>query len=227
MVLTDDDFASIVAAVREGRGIFENIRKTLVYLLSGNASELGVMTGAALLGLPLPLLPVQLLWINLVTDGLPALALVVDPVDPDVLTRPPRPPDEPLLGRREWRRVVGTATVEALVVLGVFTWASAHEGLDAARDLAFTTLVFAELFRAFAARSADRVFWSVGAFGNLALLAVVGVSATLQLLLHAFAPTRAVFGLTIQPVEHLLLALGMGLVPVTLIEVVKLIRRRG
>ncbi|MDO9280395.1 MAG: HAD-IC family P-type ATPase, partial [Pseudomonadota bacterium] len=105
MVLADDNFASVIAAVSEGRGIFDNIRKTLVYLLSGNAGELLVMLGAAIAGLPLPLLPIQLLWINLVTDGLPALALVVDPTDADVLKRPPRKPDEPMLGRPEWTTV--------------------------------------------------------------------------------------------------------------------------
>ena len=87
MVLTDDNFASIVAAVREGRGIFDNIRKTLVYLLTGNSAELAVMLIAAIVGLPLPLLPLHLLWINLVTDGLPALALVMDPPDGDALRR--------------------------------------------------------------------------------------------------------------------------------------------
>ena len=91
IIITDDNFASIVAAVEEGRGIYDNIAKTLAYLLGGNAGELTVMFVAALVGWPLPLLPIQLLWINLVTDGLPALALATDPIDPGVLTRPPRP----------------------------------------------------------------------------------------------------------------------------------------
>ena len=92
IIITDDNFASIVAAVEEGRGIYDNIAKTLAYLLGGNVGELAVMFVAALVGWPLPLLPIQLLWINLVTDGLPALALATDPIDPGVLTRPPRPP---------------------------------------------------------------------------------------------------------------------------------------
>ena len=91
IIITDDNFASIVAAVEEGRGIYDNIAKTLRYLMAGNAGELIVMFIAALVGWPLPLLPIQLLWINLVTDGLPALALATDPIDPEVLTRPPRP----------------------------------------------------------------------------------------------------------------------------------------
>ncbi|HTM45651.1 MAG TPA: HAD-IC family P-type ATPase, partial [Polyangiaceae bacterium] len=99
MVLADDNFASIVAAIHQGRGIFDNIRKALVYLLAGNAGELLLMLSASLLGLPLPLLPLHLLWINLVTDGFPALALVMDPADADAMTRPARHPSEPLLGR--------------------------------------------------------------------------------------------------------------------------------
>src|SRR5690606_4687886 len=94
-VLTDDDYASIVQGVRQGRTLYGNIRKTLIYLLTGNAAELGVVFAASLAALPLPLLPVQLLWVNLVTDGFPALALAVDPADRDVLARPPRDPAAP------------------------------------------------------------------------------------------------------------------------------------
>src|ERR1043166_4943496 len=104
MVITDDNFASIVAAVEEGRGIYDNIAKTLGYLLAGNSGELLVMLIAGLVGWPLPLLPIQLLWINLVTDGLPALALATDPIDPDVLTRPPRRSDTELIDRSFLRR---------------------------------------------------------------------------------------------------------------------------
>ena len=161
MVLADDNFASIIAAVREGRGIFDNIRKTLVYLLSGNTGELAVMLVAALAGWPLPLLPLHLLWINVVTDGLPALALAVDPPEEDVLRRPPRHPDEPMLGRREWQFIVATGLLQAATTLGIFVWALNARDLVEARNLAFSVLVFAELFRAFAARSNTRLFWEV------------------------------------------------------------------
>ena len=181
MVLADDNFASIIAAVREGRGIFDNIRKTLVYLLSGNTAELTVMLVAALGGLPLPLLPLHLLWINVVTDGLPALALVVDPPEDDVLQRPPRHPDEPMLGRAEWRFIITTGLLQAAATLGVFVWALNARDLSEARNLAFSVLVFGELFRAFAARSTTRVFWEVGAFTNLRLLGVVLFSVLMQL----------------------------------------------
>ncbi|MCB1733391.1 MAG: cation transporting ATPase C-terminal domain-containing protein, partial [Halieaceae bacterium] len=175
MVLTDDDFASIVAAVREGRGIYDNIRKTLVYLLTGNVGELLVMLVAISLGWPVPLLPMHLLWINLVTDGLPALALVMDPPEADTLARPPRPPKEAMLGRPEWRRIVLTAVVEAAVVLAVYRWAlgRADGGVDEARSVVFSRIVFCEVLRAFGARSLTRIFWETGVLSNLLLLGVV------------------------------------------------------
>ena len=225
MILADDNFASIVAAVREGRGIFDNIRKTVVYLLTGNAAELTVMLGAALLGWPLPLLPLHLLWINLVTDGLPALALVMDPPDPDALGRPPRTPSEPLLGRPEWRRLLLTGLLEAAVVLALFGAVWKAQGLPMARSLAFTTLVFAELFRSFAARSPSRIFWEVGAFTNLRLLVVVLVSTLLQLGLPHIPAAAELFALEPLSPGDLALALGLGLIPVSTLEIVKLLRR--
>lgn len=225
MVLTDDNFASIVVAVREGRGIFDNIQKTIVYLLAGNASELAVMLGAALLGLPLPLLPLQLLWINLVTDGVPALALVTDPVDPDAMARPPRKANAPMLARAQWTLIGLTGLLEATVTLGVFAWALRTRGLPDARNLAFSVLVFGELFRAFAARSPDRLLWEVGAFTNLRLLGVVVASVVLQLALHHFPWTRSVFQIGALSLADCALTLGIGLVPVSVLELAKLVRR--
>ena len=225
MVLADDNFASIVAAIREGRGIFDNIRKTLVYLLSGNTAELTVMLVAAVGGLPLPLLPLHLLWINVVTDGLPALALVVDPAEEDVLQRPPRHPDEPMLGRAEWRFVITTGLLQAAATLGVFVWALRARDLSEARNLAFSVLVFGELFRAFAARSTTRVFWEVGAFTNVRLLAVVVFSVLMQLAIHHIPPAQAVFEIGPLSASDCLLTLLVASGPVTVIEVGKLVRR--
>jgi P-type Ca2+ transporter type 2C len=225
MVLADDNFASIVAAIREGRGIFDNIRKTLVYLLSGNTAELTVMLVAALGGLPLPLLPLHLLWINVVTDGLPALALVVDPAENDVLQRPPRHPDEPMLGRAEWRFIITTGLLQAAATLGVFVWALNARDLSEARNLAFSVLVFGELFRAFAARSTTRVFWEVGAFTNVRLLAVVVFSVLMQLGIHHIPAAQAVFEIGPLSAADCLLTLLVASGPVTVIEVGKLVRR--
>jgi Ca2+-transporting ATPase len=227
MILADDDFASVVAAVREGRGIYDNIRKTLVYLLAGNTGELAVMLGAGLLGLPIPLLPLQLLWINLATDGLPALALVMDPSDADVLARPPRRPDEPMLGRTQWAYVLFTGLLEASLALAIYAWAYRARGLAEARNLAFSVIVFAELFRAFAARSPTRLFWEVGAFTNVRLLAVVAVSVAMQLALHQWSVARRLFDLVPLTFGDCALTFGLGLVPVSLLELAKLARRVG
>lgn len=225
MVLADDNFASIVAAIREGRGIFDNIRKTLVYLLSGNTAELTVMLVAALGGLPLPLLPLHLLWINVVTDGLPALALVVDPPEDDVLQRPPRHPDEPMLGHAEWRFIITTGLLQAAATLGVFVWTLNARDLSEARNLAFSVLALGELFRACAARSTTRVFWEVGAFTNVRLLAVVVFSVLMQLGIHHIPAAQAVFEIGPLSAADCLLTLLVASGPVTVIEVGKLVRR--
>jgi Ca2+-transporting ATPase len=225
IVLTDDNFASIVAAVEAGRGIFDNIRKTLVYLLSGNVAELLVMLAAAIVGLPLPLLPLQLLWINLVTDGLPALALVTDPIGRDVMSRAPRPPAEPILGRREWLAITATAVLQAAIALGVFAWALDARGLDPARNLAFSVLVFGELLRAFAARDVDRPLWEVGAFTNLRLLGVVALSVLVQLGIHHIPATQALFHLGALGVQDCMLTLALGAVPLLVLESAKLAKR--
>jgi len=226
MILTDDNLASIVAAVSEGRGIFDNIRKTLVDLLTGNAAELAVMLVAAIVGLPLPLLPLHLLWINVVTDGLPALATVMAPTDEDVLRRPPRRPDEPMLGRAQWKYVVLTGLLQAAATRGVCIVAIDTRELTQARSLAFSTLVFGELFRAFAARSPTRIFWEVGAFTNLRLLAVVVASVAVQLGIHVLPATQAFFQIRPLSPADAALALGVGLCPVTVVELQKLVRRR-
>jgi Ca2+-transporting ATPase len=225
MVLADDNFASIVSAVREGRGIFENIRKTLVYLLAGNAGELLVMFAASVAGLPLPLLPLHLLWVNLVTDGLPALALVMDPTSEDAMSQRPRRPDEPMLGRPEWLTILTTGGLQAVVTLGVFIWALRSRDLTEARNLAFSVLVFGELFRAFAARSPTRLFWEVGAFTNLRLLGVVVLSFLVQLGIHHIPATQALFQIGDLPLADCVLAVAVGLIPVTVIELSKLLRR--
>lgn len=225
MVLTDDNFASIVAAIHEGRGIFDNIRKALVYLLSGNAGELAIMLIASIAGLPMPLLPLHLLWINLVTDGFPALALVMDPADPDVMKRPPRRADEPILGREEWLTIAFTGALQTAATLGIFVWALQDRNVTEARNLAFSVIVFAELFRAFAARSSTRLFWEVGARSNLTLLIVVLVSVLAQLAIHHFPATQRLFQIGDLSLGDCALGLGVGLVPVTGLELAKLGRR--
>jgi Ca2+-transporting ATPase len=122
-VLLDDDFATIVAAVREGRRIYDNIRKFITYTMTSNAGEIWTILAAPFLGLPLPLLPVQILWINLVTDGLPGLALGVEEEEPDIMARPPRPPGESVFAHGAWQRMIWIGLLIAALSLGAMAWA--------------------------------------------------------------------------------------------------------
>jgi Ca2+-transporting ATPase len=225
MVLTDDNFASIVNAVEEGRGIFDNIQKFVHYLLSCNAGEVLLMFFAALVGWPVPLSAIQILWINLVTDGLPALGLATDPVDPGVLARPPRDPRRGLLDRALVTRVVGTGCLTAAVALAAFA-AHLDAGTEAARTAAFSVIVFDELLRSFAARSATRTVWEVGLLSNLRLLAIVVASFGLQLLILNVPALQAVFGSVPISLSDCAFWLALGAVPVTVLELGKLVSRR-
>jgi Ca2+-transporting ATPase len=225
MVLVDENFGSIVQAIREGRAIYDNIRKTLVYLLGGNLAELITMFGAALLGLPLPLQPLQLLWTNLVTDGMPALALVTDPPEPDVLQRPPRPVGEAMLRPSEWQAVALMGAIEASVVISAYMYALDAYGEHHARGIAFSTLVFSELFRAFAARSPRRVLFELGAFTNPRLVGVVILSVALQFALPFVPVLNELFGLKGLSTTLMAETALAGLVPVSILEIAKLVRR--
>ena len=226
IILTDDNFASIVAAVEEGRGIYDNITKTLAYLLSGNVGELAVMFVAALLGWPLPLLPIQLLWINLVTDGLPALALATDPIDPGVLTRPPRHPEAHLVDWRFVQRIVFVGCLTAGVALSAFAyeWYTDHN-LAHARDAAFSVLVMAELFRAFGARTDTRTVWQVGLVSNLQLCVIVMASFALQLALQYLPSMQVLFGTTPLSLVHAVVWLLLGSLPLLTLELRKVWQR--
>lgn len=188
MVLADDNFATIVAAIEEGRAIYDNIRKFIRYLLSCNAGEVITMFVAALAGWPLPLVPIQILWMNLVTDGLPAVALGVEPPEPGTMDRPPRPPAEGVFARGLGWRVLGRGLVIALSTLAVFALALRGSGnplaasnLLRAQTMAFHTLVFSQLFFVFQCRSERASVFTLPLLGNPSLLAAVTVSAGMQL----------------------------------------------
>jgi Ca2+-transporting ATPase len=227
IIITDDNFASIVAAVEEGRGIYDNISKTLSYLMGGNAGELAVMLVAALVGWPTPLLPIQLLWINLVTDGLPALALATEPVDPGVLSRPPRDPRSEIMDRGFFGLLALTGCLTASVALAAFAW-EMHAGGNVmdARNAAFSALVIAELMRSFGARSNTRTVWELGLFSNLRLFAVVVLSFALQLAIHGFAVLEILFGIEPVTLAQCLWWIVLGLVPLMALEARKVILRK-
>ncbi len=226
MVLMDDNFASIVNAVEEGRAIYDNIRKFLIFLLSCNAGELMLMLIASLLGWPIPLIPVQLLWINLVTDGLPALALAMEPPEPGLMLRRPRQSTESMLSWSLAAAVIGQGMLLAAVGLAAF-WLSYDQesDLDSARTMTFCVVVFAELFRALAARSQTLTFWQLGIRTNLYVVAAVVLSALLQVGIIALPFVRPIFEATTQKPSEWYLMLVLALTPVTIIELVKLCRQ--
>ena len=185
IVLVDDNFATIVAAVEEGRGIYDNIKKYLVYLLSCNVAEiLIIFTAVGIIGLPLPLVAVQLLWVNLLTDGLPALALGVDPTDPDIMDRPPRDPKESVFTRSIKTLIVGMAAIILLGILPLFYWAYGGDPskLIKAQTMAFTALVMFEMFNVFNCKSEKHSIFKVGPFSNRFLVAAVISSIFIQLI---------------------------------------------
>lgn len=219
MVITDDNFASIVAAVEEGRGVYDNIKKSLQYLLAGNTAEILVMLVAVLVGWPVPLLPLQLLWINLATDGLPALALASDPVSPNVLSQSPRSREEQLADGKFLRNVLATGTLTAAVALTAYLWGlHVQADLTAARSYAFTVLVFAELLRSFGARSLDRPLWRPGHPRNWRLTAVVITSLGLQLLIIYVPALQKLFGIAPIRLEICASLLMVGALPLLLLE---------
>ena len=226
MVISDDNFASITAAVEEGRGIYENIRKSTYYLLSCNISEILLMLTAALLGLPLPLVPIQILWINLVTDGLPALALAVEPKEPDLMRDPPRSPNEPFLTRGRLLLLFGQGLFLALIALGTFVYSlnDLQLDLEQARGLTFTVLVLVQLFHAFNNRSERRSLLKMGLATNTALLGSFCISVALQIAIMSWPPVQKVFGVASLDPELWALAFGMGILPLVAMELWKLVR---
>ena len=187
MILTDDDFSTIVQAVYEGRAIYDNIRKFIRYLLGCNIGEVLVMFLSSLMGLPLPMLPIQLLWVNLVTDGLPAMALGVEPPEPGIMNRKPRPKNESIfahgLGWIIFSRGTYIAAITIASFLVGFLWSRLNglDGLPLARSMAFTTLVFAQLFYVFECRSERYSPFELGFFNNKFLVGAVMCSVIMQL----------------------------------------------
>jgi Ca2+-transporting ATPase len=181
MVLTDDNYASIVSAVEQGRIIYANIRKFVFYLLSCNLAEIVVIFLAILAGLPSPLTPIQLLWLNLITDGAPALALGMEKGDPDTMERPPRPPQEPVINRTMRLRIgIQTIAIAAVTLIAYLMGIALAPGVpEEAKTMAFVTLSFSELLRAFTARSENYPLLRIGVFSNRVMIYAVATSLLL------------------------------------------------
>ncbi|MBI2884141.1 MAG: HAD-IC family P-type ATPase, partial [Candidatus Methylomirabilis oxyfera] len=227
MTLTDDNFASIVAAVEEGRGIFDNIKKYLMYLLSCNIGEIVLMAGATLLGLPMPLTAVQILYVNLATDGLPALALAVDPPEPDLMRCKPRNPRTGIFTRPVVTVMVVGGLWSAAVNLGLFAWAL-HSGrsVEKAMTMIFVSLVLIESFKAYNFRS-DRHSVLSQPFANRWLNLAI-VSGLVQLAIIVYAPfLREPFSTLSLPLVDWALVVVLASTVSPVLESAKWMARRG
>lgn len=227
MVLMDDNFTSIVNAVEEGRAIYDNIQKFLTYLLSCNIGEMLLMLVATMIGWPAPLVPVHLLWINLVTDGFPALALAMEAPEPGLMRRQPRRSTESMLSLSLAGAVLGQGLLLAAVGLAAFGFGYTYQhNLNQARTMTFCVVVFGELFRALAARSTTWTFWQLGPWTNPYVFAAVAISALLQVSIVELPFARPVFETTSHTSLEWFVLTSLALAPVTVIELVKLGRQR-
>jgi len=222
MIVTDDNFATIVDAVEEGRGIYENIRKTLLYLLGCNASELALITICIVSGLPTPLLPIHLLWINLVTDGPPALCLAADRPDPGLMSQRPRARGEQLADARFFWAILLSGALIAGVTFLAFLWGLQSGGLEVARSYAFCGMVFSQLLISLGARSQTTPIWRMGLSSNLNLLLVVSVSIAIQMWTHINAVLSRFLSTSQLPYQDGFVLLAAGALPLLALELVKL-----
>ncbi|MCS7010866.1 MAG: calcium-translocating P-type ATPase, SERCA-type [Anaerolineales bacterium] len=227
MTLTDDNFASIVAAVEEGRGVFGNIKKYLMYLLSSNIGEILLMAGSALLGLPLPLTAVQILYVNLATDGLPALALSVDPPEADLMKRKPRNPRTGIFTRPVVTLMTLGGIWSAIINLGLFTWAL-HSGrsLQEAMTMTFVSLVLIQFFKAYNFRS-DRHSVFQRPFANKWLNLAILWEISLLLLIVYLPFLHEPFNTYSLPLGDWLIVLALALTIMPVLELAKWMERRG
>ncbi len=236
MVLTDDNYASIVNAVEEGRVIYANIRKFVFFLVSCNVGEILIIFLSMLAGLPLPLLPIHLLWLNLVTDGAPALALGLEEGEPDIMKRKPRPAREPIITRELWTLIAVQAALETLATLGAFlialnatgaAWGAWMPGqIITAQTVAFTTLVTAELLRAYTARSERYNLWQIGVFSNKWMIYATAGSLVLLLAVVYLPFLQPIFSTTPLSLDQWAFIAPLMLLPSVGAEVAKFILRR-
>jgi len=229
MILLDDNFATIIASVKEGRRIYDNIRKFIKYTMTSNAGEIWVMLLAPFIGMPLPLTSLQILWVNLVTDGLPGLALAIEPAERTVMQRPPYPPRENIFGRGMARDILWIGLLMGLVSLGVgFLYYQMDPSASPAvwQTVTFTTLTLAQMGNALATRSDQDTLFQIGLFSNKAMVGSVLLTFVLQLAVIYVPFLNRAFSTTPLSLRDLLISLGFSVIVFFAVELFKWIRQR-
>jgi len=226
MVLLDDNFATIVAAVREGRRIFDNIRKFIRYAMTGNSGEIWTLFLAPLLFLPIPLQPIHILWVNLVTDGLPGLALAAEPAERGVMQRPPRPPNQSLFADGMWQHILAGGLLIGALCLGVQAWAMSN-GHSHWQTMVFTVLTLAQMVHVMAIRSERDALWTQGLGSNKPLLGAVLLTFALQMATIYVPALNPIFKTQPLSLVELGICLGAAAVVGVVVELEKAWRRRS
>ena len=227
MVLLDDNFATIVNAVEAGRIVYDNIRKFVKYTMTSNAGEVWVMLLGPIFGMPLALLPLQILWVNLVTDGLPGLALAMERAERNTMRRPPYPPNEHIMGQGMWREIAWVGLLMGIVSLAMGYWywqAGASE--THWRTIVFTVLTLSQMGNALATRSARDSLFQIGIFSNKTLIGSILLTFVLQLAVIYLAPLQKVFSTTALSLSELAICLLLSTIVFWAVETKKLIDRR-
>ena len=225
MILLDDNFATIVNAVQEGRMIYDNIRKFIKYLLACNSGEVLTLFLAPLLGLPLPLQPIQILWMNLVTDSLPALALAVEPAEGEVMKRPPRDPREGIFAHGLGVFCIWVGLLMAAICIGV-QYMEVKSGNDDWETMVFTVIVWGQLTTALAVRSEKESLFKLGLFTNKAMLGAIAVGVVLQLAVIYVPFLNPIFDTKPLTAGELALCAALSFIPFIAIEVEKFVKRK-
>ena len=225
MVLLDDNFATIVAAVREGRRIYDNIRKFVRYAMTGNSGEIWTLALAPMLLLPIPLLPIHILWVNLVTDGLPGLALAAENAERGVMQRAPRAPTESLFAAGMWQHILGVGLLIGMLCLAVQAWALAN-GHTSWQTMVFTVLTLSQMVHVLCIRSERDSLWQLGLMSNKPLLGAVALTFLLQMATIYVPLLNPVFKTQPLSLQELLICLGAAAVVGVVVELEKLWRRR-
>jgi Ca2+-transporting ATPase len=226
MSLLDDNFATIVAAVREGRRIFDNIRKFVKYSMTSNSGEIWVLFLAPFLGLPIPLLPIHILWINLVTDGLPGLALSVEPEEKGIMQRSPRPPNESLFAHGIWQHTIWVGLLMGGVSIFSQAWAL-HDNNAHWQSMVFTVLTLSQMGHVLAIRSERESLFTQGVRSNLPLLGAVLLTFVLQMAV-LYAPfLNPIFKTQPLSAGELAFCLALSSVVFVAVEIEKALVRRG
>ncbi|HVK48688.1 MAG TPA: cation-translocating P-type ATPase, partial [Pseudobacter sp.] len=224
MILLDDNFSTIVKAIREGRRIYDNILKFIKYLMTTNSGELWTLLLGPIFGLPIPLLPIHILWINLVSDGLPAISLSFEKAEKDIMNRPPRPPQESVFSNGRGLHMIWVGMLMASIALGLQAWAIEH-------DLHWQTIVFnvlclCQMGHVLAIRSENRSLFEIGLFSNKPLIASVGIGVLLQFVITYVPFLQPVFHTEALSLKEFLIVIGASSIVFIAVELEKLVRRK-